>query len=88
MKSLSILSLLPQSPETQIPTHLKFSKVLKLLRFFTSKLINALESFYIKHNVHEFDPHVGETSCQIRAYQVLVFSSSITEFDKHSIKKK
>lgn len=82
------LQLLPQSPKTQVPTHLKFSKVLFLLKFFTQLIIEALEAFYIKQHFHEFDPHVGETSCQIRAYQMILLSISIKEVNKFAVHRK
>lgn len=86
--SIRTLQLLPQSPKTQLPTHLKFSKVLYLLKFFTQHVIEALESFYVLQHYHEFDPHVGETSCQIRAYQMIVLSMTVNEVSKVSIYRK
>ncbi|HVV69090.1 MAG TPA: hypothetical protein VHE99_08695 [Gammaproteobacteria bacterium] len=74
-------NLLPQSPDTQIPTHLKYSDVMLLIEFTVANLIRAINAFYFEHTLHLFDPHVGETSCQIRAYQVLRFAKSIKSED-------
>jgi hypothetical protein len=86
--SINTLQLLPQSPKTQIPTHLKFSKVIYLLKFFTQHVIEALEAFYVRQYFHEFDPHVGETSCQIRAYQMILLSMSVNKTNKFSVYRK
>jgi hypothetical protein len=80
--------LLPQSPKTQIPTHLKFSKVLHILNFFIRNVIESLDEFFIKKNYHEFDSHVGESLCQIRAYKINLISKSITEDQVYEAKKK
>jgi len=55
---------------------------LQLMEFFAKESIDIMESFYIKSEFSKFDPHVGETLCQIRAYRNLWLafdnSSSIT----------
>ena len=73
--------LLPQSPDTQIPTHLKYIDVLIVIEFTITHLIQAIKAFYFQQAFHLFDPHVGETSCQIRAYQVLLLAKSIKPED-------
>ncbi len=50
--------------------------------FFTEKI---LETFYIKKIFHQFDPHVGDTCYQIRAYQMLIFIESFTRSKRLSI---
>lgn len=85
---VSSLQLLPQSSKTQIPNHLKYSKVLQLVKFFTQHAVSALEAFYIKENFYEFDPHVGENACQIRAYQIALIASNINKEIKYIIYRK
>ena len=75
------LNLLHQSPETVLTTTEMKLKILDLLAFFIKECIDALTEFYIKKNLSKFDPHVGETSCQIRAYMFFLISSK--ERDEH-----
>ncbi len=85
---ISSLSLLPQSPKTQMPTHLKFTKVLMLLKFFTTHALQTFNSFYIHKNLCVFDPHVGDTACQIRAYQMILLQSERYRYDQNMAKNK
>ncbi|HEV2614156.1 MAG TPA: hypothetical protein VGV92_05555 [Gammaproteobacteria bacterium] len=83
----SSIELLLQSPKTQIPNHLTFCKALKLLGFVVIQAIEALESFYLKEKLHEFDPHVGETACQIRAYKTLLLALAVESKKTTAAKK-
>lgn len=74
---LSIQELLSQSPGTQLPNHCKFQKILQLIAFTIQHIIEGLELFYIKQDLGCFDPHVGETACQIRAYKNLLLANQI-----------
>lgn len=47
-------------------------KMLNLMRFFLDQLIEAMTVFYYEKNMIKFDPHVGDTLCQIRAYKILL----------------
>jgi len=82
------IQLMAQSDITQIPAHLKPSNVLHQLKFFILKTIEAIQSFYIYKNFFEFDPHVGDTACQIRACQMLFILSSVKHEDKLNAFKK
>lgn len=79
-----ILDLMLQSPTTQVPAHLKYTEAVIFIRFIIKQMISALEAFFLDKNVGKFDPHVGETSCQIRAYQLLLMSKGISAADKIS----
>jgi len=46
------------------------SNILKLLEFAYYHCAKALE-LYSKNQIHLFDPHVGDASCQIRAMRIL-----------------
>lgn len=85
---ISSLSLLPQSPKTQMPTHLKFTKVLMLLKFFTTHALQTFNNFYIHKNLCVFDPHVGDTACQIRAYQMILLQSERYKCEQNMVKNK
>lgn len=66
--TITSLALLYQEQNSLLTTAELKVKVLKNLCFFLQELVNALKSFYLKKEIDKFDPHVGETSCQIRAY--------------------
>lgn len=46
-------------------------KHLKLMRFLVEHVIQAVSLFYIEKKYSFFDPHVGDTLCQIRTAQLL-----------------
>ncbi len=49
----------------------------------------ALEYFYFLHKVEMFDPHVGDTLCQIRAYKFSLLKKQAKEkIHNDYIKKK
>ncbi len=83
----SCIELLPQSSNTQIPNHVKGSKILWILEKIIEHMIEALKSFFISQKYYEFDPHVGETACQIRAYHIFELSCLIKKY-KINIKNK
>ena len=58
------------------------------MKVFNQLIIETLETFYIKKCLYEFDPHVGDTACQIRSYQVMLMSMSVTETQKQLIYSK
>lgn len=62
--------LLPQSPESILHSITDRLRVLALKKALVDIAISALENFFISCNLREFDAHVGETLCQIRAYHV------------------
>lgn len=66
------IDFLPQSYDVLVKDCKMKVSVLKLLDFVVRELILAIENFYIYKNYTCFDPHVGETSCQVRALQMLV----------------
>lgn len=68
---LSSLDLLPQSPDSwMIDSKIKI-QILGFKLLLLDELIDALEFFFIEKDLSKFDPHVGETSCQVRACQML-----------------
>src|SRR5262249_50340835 len=83
-----LINLLPHSPKTQIPTHLKYSEVLFYIQLTINTLSKSLELFFIKEEMDKFDPHVGETSCQIRAYQVMYLKRMLKKIKKDHIEER
>ncbi|CAN5218617.1 hypothetical protein BH10PSE19_BH10PSE19_02870 [soil metagenome] len=71
---ITSLCLLHQSPDALLTTYEMQVKVLHLMASLIKVTIDSLHCFYLKKDLSKFDPHVGETLCQIRAYQVLVLS--------------
>lgn len=67
--------LLYQSSDSLLVNREAKLKMLQLLEFFVSEMIDALISFYFNNNLNEFDPHVGDTLCQIRAYMFCIMKS-------------
>lgn len=66
--------LLPHDPGIYIRDTKMRDGVLSVFTFIVGSLVRALESFYIERNYSKFDPHVGETACQVRSYIVLLFA--------------
>jgi len=76
-----LFALLPQSK-----TSLLRDRSAKLITFnFLNKALAemraALKSFFIERNLTAFDPHVGESCCQARAYKLLLMSSKLHLLD-------
>lgn len=69
-------SLFPQDSKTQLLNQEMKMNTLRLLDFFVGKLIETITAFYIENKFSEFDPHVGDTLCQIRAYMMLSIANS------------
>lgn len=81
----SNITLLHQEPTALLTTYESKLKILQLFERLTSFTIDAISLFFFKNDRSKFDPHVGETLCQIRAYRVLILS---TQIDKGIIEKK
>ncbi len=76
----SCIELMPQSSTTVIKNKIDKENVLQIIAFIIDELIELLEQFYILGNYQCFDPHVGDTACQIRAIEILILS-----LEKHSL---
>jgi hypothetical protein len=59
-------------------------RIVTTLAFLVEQLITAKQCFYSFNQLEHFDPHVGESACQIRAYQLLQLTISK---DEHSLDK-
>ncbi|MGD9152298.1 MAG: hypothetical protein PVG30_01390 [Gammaproteobacteria bacterium] len=84
----SNIDLLPQHPESIIRNSIMEDKLLKLMYFFVQETIETFDSFFIKKNYAKFDPHVGETSCQIRAYKILTITKRTSKYSSKRYQKK
>lgn len=73
-KKINCLHFLHQPSRALLTTIDAKLMVLGLLSFFTKETIDSLEQFYVYQHLYQFDPHVGETSCQIRAYKILLLT--------------
>lgn len=67
--------LLYQSPDSFLVNRETKLKILQMLKFLVSEMIDASTSFYFNNKLNEFDPHVGDTLCQIRAYMFCLMRS-------------
>lgn len=63
---------------------------LKLLYFSFRKIRTAVDEFYVRQNFSVFDPHVGDTLCQIRAAMFLHFykNNNSNNYQKGNIELK
>ena len=68
---LDSICLLPQTKDTLLHDSKMSMQIIKSYHYFLDTLIDAFVEFYIKKNFHLFDPHVGDTACQIRAYHLI-----------------
>lgn len=73
ISTTSLLDLLPQDKETLLNSD-NFPVIVQLLTFFIRELKQSLKVFFIDKNYAQFDPHVGDTACHIRAYHILHLS--------------
>ena len=76
---LTSLCFLHQARQSLLTTCEMKIKILHLIAFFTKTAIDALNNFYFKKDFSKFDPHVGETLCQIRAYKIVMLSSKVRD---------
>lgn len=72
------LCLLHQDPTTLLTTAEMKKKILHNLSFIINEIISALQAFST-NQLSKFDPHVGETACQIRAYMVFLFRLKLND---------
>lgn len=63
----SAIELLPQNASAMVRDTKMRLEIISLYHGMISFLIESLYNFYIDKQYHFFDPHVGETACQIRA---------------------
>ena len=74
--SLTYFDLIPHNPMSLMhEPRLKYMH-LRLFEFMIEHASSALETLYLDQDYHEFDPHVGDTLCQIRASQLLYFAKN------------
>lgn len=76
-----LFALLPQSKTSLLRDR---SAKLIMFSFLNKALVEmrvALKSFFIERNLTAFDPHVGESCCQARAYKLLLMSSKLYLLD-------
>lgn len=72
--SYSIVDLLPQNNLALVRNSKLAFEILKMVYNITSLLVDCLSKFYIRKQYQYFDPHVGDTACQIRAYAFVLLS--------------
>ncbi|MCK4870929.1 MAG: hypothetical protein KAS93_07455 [Gammaproteobacteria bacterium] len=71
--------LLPQDPASLVRGVGAAARILDLFVNLLNELIDALKIFYLERGLSRFDPHVGETSCQIRAYKTLLYDNLVDD---------
>src|ERR1700722_12470103 len=72
MRKTKLLDLIPQSSETILPNLDSSIKIIELMNYSIREAKNALKIFFFDKMFNLFDPHVGEASCQIRAYYFIL----------------
>lgn len=72
----SVINLLPQDSQTTVDNIKLFKKFLVQIYNTITLLMDSLDKFYIAHDYSYFDPHVGESACQIRAYMFFLISKT------------
>jgi hypothetical protein len=73
VESKNLLDLLPYEADTKIFDAKMKAKILSLAYFTVKEVIETIQDFYINDELWQFDPHVGENLCQIRACQLIDF---------------
>ncbi|HEX4045958.1 MAG TPA: hypothetical protein VHZ76_09880 [Gammaproteobacteria bacterium] len=66
------LLLLPYEPQTLLVNKKEKLRLLMIIQFFIKTIIETIDLFYFKKEYNKFDPHLGDTLCQVRAYQTLL----------------
>lgn len=64
---INLYELLPQSETTILTDSTQSASIIKLFIKICKDVIESLKLFYIEKKFDNFDPHVGEAACQIRA---------------------
>lgn len=77
--SYSIVSLLPQSCSAIIRDNKMCNEILTILYRSIDLLIETLNKFYIEKRYKYFDPHIGESACQIRTCMFIFLASEIKD---------
>jgi uncharacterized protein (DUF486 family) len=75
----STLSLLPQCPSSLLNSVKQTEQLLKLKKLLINCAILAIKSFFYLRRPADFDAHVGDTLCQIRAYIILCLFGAATQ---------
>ena len=70
-QATSFKAFLPQSADALLCDPVQKGVILTVLKKLHRIMVEAIEDFFIAQDIHVFDPHVGETCCQVRAYQLL-----------------
>lgn len=82
----SIVDLFHQKSDSVLKNRSSKIKSISIMLSIYNESIEALENFY-KENLSFFDAQVGETSCQMRAYKILLLNTTNNEFFSKSIIK-
>ncbi len=70
-----LIDLLPGSPNKVLKKSIDKVHLFQIYIYFAKVAISAAETF-LAGDLSQFDPHVGDTACQIRAYRTLQLSQS------------
>jgi hypothetical protein len=73
-----ILDLLPYKPTVKIYDSVLAIRILTLLASLANEVIESTEDFFLTKNMINFDAHVGENLCQIRACLLLELEQEFT----------
>lgn len=83
---LDCTNLLPQSSNAIIRDTKMQQQIINFTAYICSQFILTLQTFYLDKNYSAFDPHVGDTACQIRAYQTILLAEKPVD-EKHILER-
>ncbi|MBA2657371.1 MAG: hypothetical protein H0U70_10405 [Tatlockia sp.] len=75
----SYLELLVQSDSSMVRDNKMRGYVIDFTAFILQTLLEVISLFYIDKKFELFDPHVGDTACQIRACFMVIFANNSDE---------
>ena len=69
---VALIELLALGDDTTIERVQTERQIINTLYFLATHFLLAIDHFCHYQEYHVFDPHVGETSCQLRGYEMLI----------------
>ncbi len=85
-KKSCVLDLLPISKNTIFNSPKQILEVLLLCKNLIEILAEGIKSFVYSNILKNFDGHVGDCSCQSRAFLLIFFKKNLTVFEKDNLK--
>ena len=84
----SHISLLYQISTSIVKDNQMKESLVNLVKFIASNYVEAMRCFYVLKEYQHFDPHVGDTACQVRALQVSMLAQKPNYgFDRNEVER-